>query len=141
MTYNDYLNSYYMPPTYPQATIQQPQPQMPANQFVYIQGKDAAKAYPLSPNTTLLFLDDQNPYIYRKKTDKDGRTIEFKVFRLEEEIDTPEIQESNFATKDDLAALSGSIFDAINDLKGMIRSNKPYGGKRGQYNGESANRQ
>lgn len=104
-------------------------PQMQDNRFVYIQGREAAKAYPVSPNTTVLFLDDQNPYAYRKTTDRDGRTIEFKVFRLEEEIE-PE-PTSMFATKDDLNSLQGSI----EELKSLLLQQKypqpkPYQGKK-----------
>lgn len=108
--------------------------QMQDNRFVYIQGKEAAKAYPVGPGMTILFLDDQNPYIYRKSTDKDGRTIEFKVFRLEEEIEPDDV--SNFATKDDLNSLSNSI----EELKSLLLSQKyqqpkPYQGKKVNGNG------
>lgn len=128
----DYYN-YGQPYTNPylnatQLNSLQSQPQgMQDNRFVYIQGKEAAKAYPVAPSTTVLFLDDQNPYAYRKATDKDGRTIEFKVFRLEEEIE-PE-PTSNFATKDDFNALSSSI----EELKTLLlnqKYQKPYQGKK-----------
>ena len=110
-------------------TMQSQTPQMQDNRFVYIQGKEAANAYTVSPSTTVLFLDDQNPYAYRKTTDAMGKTIEFKVFRLEEEME-PE-PTSNFATKDDLNTLAGSI----EELKSLLLSQKysqpkPYQGKK-----------
>ena len=110
------------------SNLQSQTPQMQDNRFVYIQGKEAAKAYPVSPNTTVLFLDDQNPYAYRKTTDRDGRTIEFKVFRLEEEIE-PEAT-SNYATKDDLNSLAGSIEELKSLLLSQKYSQKPYQGKK-----------
>lgn len=115
------------------SNMQAQSPQMQDNRFVYIQGKEAAKAYPVSPNTTVLFLDDQNPYAYRKTTDRDGRTIEFKVFRLEEEIE-PE-PTSMFATKDDLNSLQGSI----EELKSLLLQQKYQQPKPYQNQGKKVN--
>ncbi len=138
MDYNNYGVPTFQPQMTPQLSTQfnsqlQSQPQQ-NNTFIYIQGREAAKAYPVAPGRTVLFLDDQNPYIYRKTTDNVGRTIEFRVFRLEEELE-PE-PSSNFATKDDLNSLQGSI----DELKSLLLSQKysqpkPYQGKKVNQNG------
>lgn len=127
----------YAQPQYMNTTPQVQQTPQFDNRFVYIQGKEAAKAYPVAPEKTVLFLDDQNPYIYRKTTDKLGRTTEFKVFRLEEEVEPIPEEHSIYATKDDLNNLSKSI----EELKAML-IDKPrngykqnYQGKKGAYNG------
>ena len=106
---------------------------MQDNRVVYIQGIESAKAYPISPGRTVLFLDDQNPYIYRKTTDNLGKTIEFRVFRLEEEVQHSEVgANSNYATKDDLNTLQSSI-DELKNL--ILQSKKPYNKPRRDSNG------
>lgn len=106
---------------------------MQDNRFIYIQGIEAAKAYPIASGRTVLFLDDQSPYIYRKTTDNLGKTIEFRVFRLEEEVQHSEANVNpNYATKDDLNTLQSSI----DELKGLIlQGRKPYNKPRRDANG------
>ena len=107
-------------------TSQQPpnQPQSD-NHFVWVQGKEGAKAYPVAPEKTVIFLDDQNPYIYRKVTDKLGKTAEFKVFKLVEEPDeapaAPDV--SSFVTKEEFDRLSGEL----GELREMLIKQKQTG--------------
>lgn len=126
-------NPYYQPAMQMQnlqnqiANAQTQVQSMQDNRFVYIQGKEAAKAYPVAPEKTVLFLDDQNPYAYRKTTDREGKTVEFKVFRLEEEVEIEEMPvNANYATKDDLSNLQNSI-DELKAL--LLQSKKPYSPK------------
>ena len=126
-------------PTYPQANpnvfqMQQPQNCQCDNRFMWIQGKEAAKAYPVAPDKTIFFLDDKESYAYLKKTDKDGKTSEFKVFQLIEEKE-PEPQpvpsNNSYISKDEFNVFSKNIDTSLNELKEMILSaqrhnNKPY---------------
>ena len=133
--YPQYSNQYY-----------QPQPQMNNcqcdNRFMWIQGKEAAKAYPVAPDKTIFFLDDKESYAYLKKTDKDGKTSEFKVFQLiEEKEPEPQPVPSNdsYISKDEFNVFSKNIDTSLNELKEMILStqrhnNKPYK-KEGRENG------
>ncbi len=133
--YPQYSNQYY-----------QPQPQMNNcqcdNRFMWIQGKEAAKAYPVAPDKTIFFLDDKESYAYLKKTDKDGKTSEFKVFQLIEEKEPepqPTSSDNSYISKDEFDAFSRNIDTSLNELKEMILStqrhnNKPYK-KEGRENG------
>lgn len=143
----DYYN--YGMQNYPNGFVPQYPYQMPAaqfsqmqqtndNRFIWVQGKESAKAYPTAPDKTVLFLDDSEPYVYQKKTDREGKTIEFKVYKLVEEPqedainEIPSAAESAFVTKEDFN-------NAIGDLKSMIASmNKPsynsYKGKKVNHN-------
>ena len=139
---NQFYNAYYPGQMYVPQTPNLNQMYQTANhdnRFVWVQGKEGAKAYPTAPNNTLIFLDDQEPYVYKKTTDREGKTVDFKIYRLVEEVDqeTQSKTESEFVTRDDFNALSNSIFESINDLKGMIRSsnNRPYQGKKVNSNG------
>ena len=115
------------------------------NRFMWIQGKEAAKAYPVAPNKTIFFLDDKESYAYLKKTDMEGKTTEFKVFQLIEEKTPEEVpvmpqQPSNVVTKDEFDKFSGDIQNTLSALMERIDSmnqkpyNKPYNNKR-QVNG------
>ena len=97
------------------------------NHFVWIQGREGAMAYPISPNSTLIFLDDQQPYVYKKKTDSEGKTIEFKVFKLVEEFPNNQTVETisnnpQYATKEEIQTLS----EEIKKLTEIVNSRKPY---------------
>ena len=111
---------------------------------MWIQGKEAAKAYPVAPNKTIFFLDDKEAYAYLKKTDNEGKTTEFKVFQLIEEKEPEEVkatpQPSNVVTKDEFDKFSGDIQNTLSALMDRLDSmspkpyNKPYNNKR-QVNG------
>ena len=132
---NGYIPQYPYQPAPAQFTQTQPGSD---NRFIWVQGKESAKAYPTAPDKTVLFLDDSEPYVYQKKTDREGKTIEFKVYKLVEEPqeaitnEIPVAKESAFVTKEDFNS-------AIGDLKAMISSmNKPsynnYKGKKVNHN-------
>ena len=130
--YPQYTNPYYQP--------QQLQNNCQCdNRFMWIQGKEAAKSYPMAPDKTIFFLDDKESYAYLKKTDKDGKTIQFKTFQLVEEQD-PEIITTNVVSKDEFDNFSRNVDSSLNELKEMILAmnkptyNKPYNQKKGQVN-------
>lgn len=134
--YPQYSNPYFQP--------QQMQQQCQCdNRFMWIQGKEAAKAYPVAPDKTIFFLDDKESYAYLKKTDKDGKTIQFKTFQLvEEQEPEPVISQpmGNVVSKDEFDNFSRNVDSSLNELKEMILSmnqqknySKPYN-QKGQVN-------
>ncbi len=137
MSYYDYGATYpnWNIPNYPwgQANpnlyqMQQPQNCQCDNRFMWIQGKEAAKAYPVAPDKTIFFLDDKESYAYLKKTDKDGKTSEFKVFQLieEKEPEPQVVQNDSYISKDEFNIFSRNIDSSLNELKEMILSNQRY---------------
>lgn len=99
-------------PAYPQVYPQQSNEQLDSVGFIWVQGKEGAKAYPVAPNKTVLLLDSENPYVYKKQADKDGKPVEFKIYKLVEEIEGEEVFESShvvYATKDELQKLHDDI--------------------------------
>lgn len=137
----DYYNYGATANQFPQFQMPQQQQvgQYQGNMLIYSQGKEAAKAYPLAPERTCFFLDDQEPYLYRKTTDKFGKTIEFKSFKLEEEPDDEVYgPEANFVTKDDFNNFTNSINNTLNELKSMMtnnnKQNKHYNQNREKVN-------
>ena len=117
--------------------IQMPQPQnhpvTSENKFIWVQGKEGAKSYPTAPGVTLLFLDDQAPYIYKKVTDREGKTSEFKTYKLVEEVEGEIDKGSQAVTQRDL-------WQALDDLRAELEPrlyNPKY--KRGKQDGKSIN--
>lgn len=88
-----------------------------------VHGKEVAMSYPSMIGMASYFLDDSQPYLYKKRLDNNGNVVEFRKFRLEEEIDKPPVQidPNNFVTKDDL----NGLYQAIADLKSSIATQKP----------------
>jgi hypothetical protein len=139
---------------YPQYTNPYFQPQQLQNncqcenRFMWIQGKEAAKSYPMAPDKTIFFLDDKESYAYLKKTDRDGKTVEFKTFQLVEEQEPEPIQQNvsgDVVTKEEFTRFASDINASLQNLmKSMVdiqtNMNKPYNNKRQvNNNGQSAN--
>lgn len=131
-------NPYY-PVTPQQYNYQTPmvqQSQQPQSDlsFTWVRGREFARNCPMAPNTSKYFMDEQEPYLYKRTVDGSGRTSEFIVTRLEVEEETrpedtmPQMA-ANFVTKDDFSS-------AINELKDMITgmSNKPAYNSKQPYN-------
>lgn len=138
-------NPYYQPQMVQQLQNQiqpstPPQPQRD-NMFVWVQGREGAKAYPVAPERTMIFLDDQEPYVYKKRTDKEGKTSEFKIFKLVEENEQPENTISKapiqYVDTETFSNFSRDVSNTLNALKDEIHKlqDKSYqrydkGGKR-----------
>ena len=114
-----YYNSF---PQQQQGTQPQPnpQPQTATNtNKIYVTGTDDVKRYFLSPNSDMLFIDNDKPLLYQKVVDSKGQ-FEIKVFDIcphveQEEAKTGEtINLSNYVLKSDLEPLQAEI-KALND--------------------------
>lgn len=141
-----YYDMYGNPVTVPGGNVVFPNPQQQQlnfqqqmncqceNRFMWIQGKEAAKSYPMAPDKTIFFLDDKESYAYLKKTDKDGKTIQFKTFQLVEEQEPEPIQyqqPSNVVTKDEFDRFTNDINGSIQNLMDAMLNlqnnmNRPY---------------
>ena len=141
--YNPWFGIYPPPQMQPQYQYSMQQQQCQCeNRFMWIQGKEAAKSYPMAPDKTIFFLDDKESYAYLKKTDKDGKTIQFKTFQLVEEQEPEPVMSQptgNVVSKDEFDNFSRNVDTSLNELKEMILAmnkpyNKPYNQKKGQVN-------
>ena len=85
--YNPGTNNFYSGPSYqPQSVVQVPQTQ---NTFAWIQGEEAAKAYPVAPGNTIVLIDSDKPIMYMKTADLSGRPqpIQIRYLVSQEEYD------------------------------------------------------
>ena len=101
---------------YPMPQPQQYQPPQAMNNIVInVQGVDAAKAYPLSPNTRGYFFDTEKDFLYIKEIGLDGlQTKPVKIIKCEEvtEADLTEKKEQpQYVTKDMLEDFLATYLD------------------------------
>ena len=76
-------------------TQTQAQPQSQAvNSFVWawVQGEGGAQAYPVAPNNTVLLMDSDNPILYMKSADTNGRPQTMEVRYLVSKDDYEKLQ-------------------------------------------------
>lgn len=141
MDYYNYGNA-GIPGINPTTFVQQPTNQQVTNcpldnRFMWIASKEMARTNPMAPDKTILYLDENDSYAYLRRTDKEGKTKEFRVFRLEEEIQ-PEPEPTipaNMVTRNEFETFTKNIDVSMNELKEMILSiNKP------NYNNQQYNK-
>lgn len=129
-------------PQYGYQLPQVPQQNCPLdNRFAWIPSKDMARTTPMAPDKTILFLDENESYAYLRKTDRDGKTTEFRIFKLEEEKEqSPELIQNETVTRSEFETLSKNLDSSINELKDMILGlnnkqnyNKNYKEKAGEH--------
>ena len=76
----------------------------PRNQIQWVLGIENAKSYPMSPNSTVLLMDSEQPKFYIKTSDQHNMcTIKSYDFCESKETQTPPaIDMENYITKDSL---------------------------------------
>jgi hypothetical protein len=104
--------------------MQQPQPMMSqpqSNGIVWVQGENAAKSYPVAPNTTVMLLDSESSVFYLKTSDASGMPLPLRVFDYKERTenvakmpsDSPKndfnVDFDNFVTYDKLNEILASL--------------------------------
>lgn len=110
----------YFPATYQPyyfQPIQQPA-QQPVQQtsMLWVGSEQEAQSYPVAPNNAVALWDSANPIVYIKQADASGKPS-LKAFDLAERTSTPQPpKDADYATKNELAALSA----AIDGLKGDV---------------------
>lgn len=96
----------------------------PGQVFFWVQGEQAAKAYPLVGNNARAYLmDTESPTLYLKTTDTTGRPLPMAIYDLKERVDTPPVETSNSVSKEDIAAMiAASVRDEVD--RAFKRHNK-----------------
>lgn len=129
--YNNYINRQQMPM---QPTQQQESRQ---NNIIWVKGKENARSMQLPPNSTVILLDNEVGKFYIKTTDDIGLG-KLRIFSYIEEPDiqqsqqdnsnsnsvssTPELDLSNYVTKDELSKIIKEIKENNNESISRIKS-------------------
>ena len=115
-TYYPNLTPSYLRPQQPQAPVSQIQNGTP-NQvtFYFVQGKAAADNWLLGRDEKVYLMDSNEPVMYLKSTDRDGRYLPMKTYDLVERMEpVPEqtkFDTSSFVTRDEIAELIAKEVD------------------------------
>lgn len=132
---------YYQPqqqmqPTYQQVPQQQMQPRQKYSALTYVNGLVGAKSHILNPNEKIYLLDSDNPILYIKSADFEGKysleAFELNKIELEkigvEKEQAPTIQPltkqdlNEFVSKSDLKALERQFMSSIDKLSSLVEN-------------------
>ena len=97
-TYNTYV------PQVPQTTqMQQAQQSQQSNGIIWVQGEQAARAYMVAPNTTVLLMDADSQKFYIKSADASGMPLPIRIFAYEEvkptKVDVVDSRKEEYVTR------------------------------------------
>lgn len=118
----DFYNANMTPPQPQQQNMyapQQPPMQMQTN-IEYVNGIEGAKAFILPPNTQKLLVDSDNPFIYIKTTDAQGKPSvkHFRYIPVDvEQQAQPQVNYATLQQYQDLMAMVDTMKEDIEQLK------------------------
>lgn len=118
--YNGVYNGPYTIPT-TAVPMQQTQTQ---NTFAWIQGEEAAKAYPVAPGNTIVLIDSDKPIMYMKTADLSGRPQPMQIRYLVSQEEYDKIHNVKIGNQNEEEFVTKEYFDkriAELDNKFVIR--------------------
>ena len=80
MAYNPYQPQFYPTAQPMQYPVQQ------NNGIIWVQGENAAKAYPVAAGQSALLMDSENSVFYIKSTDQSGMPQQLRIFDYKERV-------------------------------------------------------
>ena len=113
------------PQFYPQQMAQQPQPSQNTqnNSMIWVSGEAGAKAYLVSPNTTVQLWDSENPIIYLKSADASGmpsmKVLDYKIREQAQPQNVslaPEQPKIDYVTHEELKNLEDKMIHKIEEM-------------------------
>ena len=121
MAYNYYPNYFQTSPFFPNnAQMPQNSPQMAQNAspasnsgIIWVQGENAAKAYPVASGQSVLLMDSEDSVMYIKSTDQSGMPQPLRIFEYKER--TSGQNASAIASKPSDEYVSRKEFEAFRD--------------------------
>lgn len=125
MAYNPYYNQFMQYPQY-----QQPQQQQSA--LIHVQSEQQAREWSVSPGSSLMFIDDNAPYIYTKTAGNSQlEPCVFKVFQVSEiggqnapktATENKDISIPDYVTRAEYEAITAQIDDIREQIKELIEN-------------------
>ena len=120
MAYNTYFPQSYYPNYYNNQQMPPQQPQMASNAqqasgsgIIWVQGENAAKAYPVASGQSVLLMDSEDSVMYIKSTDQSGMPQPLRIFEYKER--TGHQNASGMASKPSEEYVSRKEFEAFRD--------------------------
>lgn len=99
------------------------------NGINWVQGMEAAKAYQLAPNSSIILLDSEQDRFYIKTTDNFGKCIGLRIFDFTEVTNGPTPQQptvdmSDYVTHDELQEALRNVRGGKQNGKQFVQSNE-----------------
>ena len=131
-----YVSSYVQNPTWPNQVYNNMVPTMNQNyqqnvqannSIIWVQGENAAKSYPVAPNTAIALWDSEQQTIYIKSVDSNGipslKVLDY-IDRDNEIVQNDNTNESNYVTQDQMNDFSEQIKQQMADLQKKLNDFK-----------------
>lgn len=125
MAYNQYYNQFMQYPQY-----QQPQQQQSA--LIHVQSEQQAREWSVSPGCSLMFIDDNAPYIYTKTAGNSQlEPCVFKIFQVSEitaktapktSAEAESIVISDYVTRAEYEAVMTQLDDIRKQVKELTKN-------------------
>lgn len=90
--------------------------------FAWVQGIEAAKAYNVSPGTSMMLMDSEHPVIYVKSVDATGKPQELEVYDMVKRKNTK--SKSNAFDEESIGGLIENLIDKKFEEYGITRRHK-----------------
>lgn len=108
MAFGGFYTGY--PATYAPLQTAVPQ-QSQSTGLIWVQGIEAAKAYPVAPGNTVQLWDSESPAVYLKAADQSGMP-QLRAFDLVERVSAaPRAKEADYVTRQEFEELKKLICD------------------------------
>ena len=102
----------------------QPAPQPQSNGIVLVQGENAAKSFPVAPNTTLMLLDSESSVFYLKTSDASGMPLPLSVFDYKERTQNGSVLPVNAPNSDsDIDFNNFVTYEKLNEILASLPIN------------------
>ena len=109
MAFGNFYTGY--PATYAPLQTAIPQQQSQPAGLIWVQGIEAAKAYPVAPGNTVQLWDSEAPAVYLKAADHNGMP-QLRAFDLVERVSAvPRVKEADYVTRQEFEELKKLICD------------------------------
>lgn len=125
MAYNPYYQYY------PQYQVMQ-QPQQQQSALIHVQSEQQAREWSVSPGSSLMFIDDNAPYIYTKTAGNSQlEPCVFKIFQVSEiggqnapktAAEEKSITIPDYVTRSEYEAITAQIDDIRKQIKELIEN-------------------
>ena len=117
------------------AQMQMQQPRQDANGLNWVQGEAGAKSWYITPGSTVLLMDSENPRFYVKSADMNGmpamRTFEYSEVGVPTQK-TQEVQQPvKFVTIDEFNGFRDEVLKKLEDLAEPVEVSVSRRGKKG----------
>ena len=110
---------------------------LPGQRLLKTKGAEAAEKYPMPRDCEACLIDEDEDYIYIKKTDTNGGVTLLR-YRLEEDP-IPHFDPKKYVTVDDFTKFKEEILNGFNNLQQTITSGNNTGYKSGKQSYKSNN--